>query len=385
MFDILTLSSILDIFVVAIGIYLLLIFIKQTRSYFIIYGVIGLTVIGLLSTEFDLGLTRKVIQPLFTFFLVIFVIVFQREIRRFFRWLALSKGSFEKRIAYLDDEVVTYLTDALMGMAERRMGGIVVLSGEYPLDDIIQGGFDLDGKITSALLLSIFDHSTPGHDGAVLIENRRISKFGVHLPLAEEFTGFATMGTRHRASSGITERTDAIALVVSEERGTISIAKGGVLRTLPDRESVEGTLHAFFKDEHAPARSVGERFFSSNHFLKVVSGVMAAVLWFFVVFQANIVTKEIVVPFEFENVPGGLTVAATVPVDMKVTISGDNQDINALKAGDIHAVVNLKDREAGTIRINLSEENIVRPTYVSVTAFSPKSVSVTLKPEEVTP
>lgn len=379
MLDILTISSIADILVVSLGIYLLLIFIKQSRSYFIVYGVIGLLALGIVSTEFDLGLTRKVIQPLFTFFLVIFVIVFQREIRRFFRWLALSKGSFEKRIAYLDGAVVSYLSDALMGMAERRMGAIIVLSGQYPLDDITTGGFVLDGKITSALLLSIFDHSTPGHDGAVLIENRRISKFGLHLPLAEEFTGFATMGTRHRAASGITERTDAIALVVSEERGTISVAKGGVLRTLPDRESVEDTLHSFFNDEHAPARSFGKRFFSSNHFLKIASVVIGAALWFFLVFQANTITKEIIVPFEFENVPAGLEVTATQPLEMKVAISGNNQDINNLKPADMHAVVNLKDKEAGTWKIEVTEGNISRPAYVNVTTFSPKSVTVKLE------
>lgn len=383
MLSLLNVSNTLDILIVAAIIYLLFIFIKQTRSYFILYSLIGLLGMTFLSEYLDLGLTRKILDLVITFFLVIFVIVFQREIRRFFRWLALSGNRLEKRVATLDETVVSYLTASISDMAKRRTGAIIVLSGEYPLDDIIEGGFALDGKITPALLLSIFDDSTPGHDGAVLIENRRISKFGVHLPLAEEFKGFATMGTRHRAATGITERTDAMAIVISEERGTISVAQGGSLRSLPDAKSLQETLLAFFQKEHLTSESVWYEFAQNNNVLKIASVLVAASLWYFSVFQASIVTKDISVPFEFQRIPDGLQVFTADPAAIVVTVTGNNQDIQTLKEGDIRAAIDLRDRGPETFEVSLSENDITKPSYVNIVKLSPGRVQITLQPRNV--
>lgn len=368
----------IDIFIVSVFIYLILIFIKQTRSYFIFYGVLILVILSILSNVLDLGLTRKIIDPIITFFLVIFVIVFQREIRRFFRWLVLSRGHLEKRMAHLDDAIASHLTEALFIMAKKRIGAIVVLSGEYPLDDIIEGGFTLDGQISTALLLSIFDDSTPGHDGAVLIENRRITKFGVHLPLAESFKGFDTMGTRHRAACGITENTDALALVVSEERGTISVAQGGTLKTIPDKKHFEETVRSFMKTEHTSNESWWSIFVVSNFFFKVVSVVLAFGLWFFIVFHANISNKDIVVPFEFQKIPEGLQVSKIDPSSITINVSGNNQDIQNLKDGDIRVVVDLKNKIAGSYVVTLNNADIVRPSYIDVIKAVPSKLNITL-------
>ncbi len=277
-------DAVIDIFIVSCFVYLLFVFIKQTRSYFIFYFIFGLFALNVLSIVFNLELTRKFLNPLLTFFFVIFAIVFQKEIRRFFRWLILSRGHLEKRMVNLEESLVSSLATALADMAKKRIGAIVVLSGEYPLDDIIEGGFDLDGEISIPLLLSIFDDSTPGHDGAVLIENGRIKKFGVHLPLAEEFKGFSTMGTRHRASSGITERTDALAIVVSEERGTISIAQNGTLHAVPDKAALEKIINKFMNVEK-PKEKTLNRFISNDTLLKVLAVIIAVFLWFIFVYH----------------------------------------------------------------------------------------------------
>jgi uncharacterized protein (TIGR00159 family) len=282
---ILLFSPILDIAIASVGIYLLFIFIKQTRSYFILYTLFGLLFFKALANTLDLRLTERILAPIFSFFVVIIVIVFQREIRRFFKWLALSRGNLQKRAAFFNEDIASYIASALTDMAKRRIGAIIVLSGEYTLDDIVDGGFTLDGKISTALLLSIFDDSTPGHDGAVLIENRLITKFGVHLPLAEDFKGYATMGTRHRAACGITERTDALALVVSEERGTISVAQNGALRTLTDKAGIEEILQKFIRTEHAPQGNIQAIILNSNNFLKVAAVLVATLLWFVFVFR----------------------------------------------------------------------------------------------------
>jgi len=270
----------LDILIVSFFIYVILIFIQQTRSYFILYTFLLLFFISFLSKVFDLSLTRKLFEPLLTFFVVIFAIVFQREIRRFFRWLFFDRTRTFKQASNITEEISGSIVRAVSEMARQKIGAIIVLAGQSPLDDIAEGGFALDGKISTPLLLSIFDNHTPGHDGAVLIENRRIKKFGLHLPLAENFKGFATMGTRHRAALGITERTDAMAIVVSEERGTISIGENGVLRPIEDADALMPLVQHFMREsgeEHH--QTMWEYLVINNFSSKILSLALSFLLW----------------------------------------------------------------------------------------------------------
>ncbi len=379
------LSVIIDITIVSLFVYLLLIFIKQTRSYFIFYTLTAVVLLNVLSSTLNLSLTRKIIAPVITSIIVIFIVVFQREIRRFFRWLATSRGQLNNRLVQFDEVISSSLSTVMFDMAKKRVGGIIVLSGEYPLDDIIEGGFSLDGKISAPLIISIFDDSTPGHDGAILIENRRIAKFGVHLPLAENFKGFSDMGTRHRAACGITEHTDALALVVSEERGTVSIAQNGHIKTIKDKEELEEILHSFIKTEHASQNSWWTVFVEHNFTLKVASLALACVFWFFFVYQASIVNKEIVIPFEFQRLPDGLLLSETSSSTASITISGNNQDINNLKAGDIRILVNLRDAKQGRSTVALTPEVVTGPSYVKVVRVSPANLNIVLLPSGTPP
>lgn len=372
----------LDILLVSIFIYFLLIFIKQTRSYFIVYGFAILFLIDFIARYLNLGLTRRVLDRLISFFVIICAVIFQREIRRFFRWLVLSRGRLRKPSVAMDREIVDELTKAVWHMAENRVGALIVFSGEFPLDDIVEGGFMLQGMISSPLLLSIFDDATPGHDGAMLIENREIKKFGVHLPLAEDFREFSMMGTRHRAAIGITERTDALALVVSEERGDISLAEGGVLRTLPDKKSLEDAISQFIRTTEEK-KMVFKTFVSSNTFLKVVSVAAASLLWFIFVFQSNVVTKDYPASFEFEHIIPGLQVSSIKPDNLDLKLNGDNQDIAALKDGDVSATIDLRDKVAGQYKVLISKDDIVLPTYLNLVGYIPQEVTVTLVPTPI--
>lgn len=282
--------DVLDIAIASFFIYVILIFIKQTRSYFILNTLGGLLLVSYVAQVFGLGLTQKLFQPILTFFLVIFVIVFQREIRRFFRWFALSRQTMRKTAASLTSEISGVIVHAVQDMARLKMGSLIVLSGDYPLDDIIEGGFGLDGKISSPLILSIFDHMTPGHDGAMIIEGKRIKRFGVHLPLAEDFKGFATMGTRHRAAIGISERTDALAIVVSEERGSISVAEDGKIRVLQNAGELDDVIKRFLKENAKDGNGhsgIWKYMLVNNFYSKIIAVAIAIVLWLVIVVQTG--------------------------------------------------------------------------------------------------
>ena len=371
--------DIADIILVSLFIYFILLFIKQTRSYFIFNSVILLIVISYISQYFDLALTRKLFEPILTFFLVIFVVVFQREIRRFFRWLNFRRSSsLTKRTSGLI-ELCNIISDAVIEMAKQKSGAIIVLPGEYPLEDFTEGGFALDGKVSVPLLLSIFDHYTPGHDGAVLIENNRIHRFGVHLPLAENFAGFAKVGTRHRAASGITERTDAMAIVVSEERGTISIAEHGTLRSVEGRDALQEIIKKFLNAKEIDEKeTVFHYLVFNNMWQKISSLIIAALLWFILVFQANITTRDIVVPLEFKQLPDSVQVDKVTPATIDITVSGDNQDVSTLTANDVRAIVNLDGIAPGTQQITVSSKNVNYPKYLTLIKIAPTKFSVTV-------
>jgi diadenylate cyclase len=274
--------ALIDILIAAFFLYLVFVFVKQTRSYFIFTTFALLFLVSYLADIFDLTLTQALFQPLLTFFVIIFIVVFQREIRRFFSWLTLSRRSIGRSLAPVNAEIAGIIVRAVAEMSKVKMGALIVLSGDYPLDDIIEGGFDLDGKISMPLILSIFDHTTPGHDGAMIIEDKVIKRFGVHLPLAEDYKNFSTAGTRHRAGVGVSERTDALAIIVSEERGTISVAQGGVLKKLENSGQLDDLIKSFLKEkttEESGEPTMWRYLFIHNFYLKIGAVVTAFILW----------------------------------------------------------------------------------------------------------
>ena len=373
------LKDFIDVLIVAFCVYLVLIFIKQTRSFFILGSIILLFGVDFLARTFNLGLTRQLFQPLLTFFVAIFVLVFQPEIRKFFKWFASGrKMKFSK--ALVPDDNVQTIVRSTFEMAKKRIGAIIVLPGEYPLEDLIEGGFPLEGKISFPLILSIFDPTSPGHDGAVLVQGSVIKSFGLHLPLAKEFSEFARVGTRHRAAAGITERTDALAIVVSEERGEVSISLGGKLTLMKTPEALADALHNFIKTEPSEFQNGFWHYFANkNAGSKVVAVLVSVSLWLMFIYQAGVVNREYEIPVEFKYVPSNLTVAGSVPSSVKVVITGNNTDIDGFETKDLTVIVNAKDAKAGEMKIDISKDNIKIPSYLDLTSVSPQIIDVNFK------
>lgn len=377
-------KDILDIIIVAICIYLVLIFIKQTKSNFIFIALIVLFGLNFFAKEFNLGLTRSIFEPLLTFFIAIFVVVFQPEIRKFFKWLSAGrKTSFAKALS-LPEENAQTLVRASFEMAKKRIGAIIVLPGQYPLDDLIEGGFTLDGKISFPLILSIFDSSTPGHDGAILIEGSSVKMFGLHLPLAREFTEYNRVGTRHRAAAGITERTDALAIVVSEERGEVSVSQNGKLKKVDTPEELANIIHDFTDIEDDTAKvnkGLFNYFIVKNSTIKIIALIISIFFWFFLIQTATVVKNSYNIPIEFKSLNENITISANSESTIKITVTGDSKDIKDIKPEDIRITVDAKDFKLGSNNIIINEENIKVPSYIKLDSFTPKKLNITTKVE----
>jgi uncharacterized protein (TIGR00159 family) len=210
---------------VAFGVYWLLLLIRGTRAVQILVGLFVLIAALVASRVFELVTLRLILDNLLGPGVLIIVVLFQNDIRR--ALARMGRGLFPSVPAEQESQVVEEVVRAAQTLSRRRIGALVVLERETGLDDQIEAGTRVDAEVTKDLLVSIFVPTSPLHDGAVLIQNGRVSYAGSILPLTLKQELPEGLGTRHRAALGITEETDAVVIVVSEETSTISVVMAG--------------------------------------------------------------------------------------------------------------------------------------------------------------
>jgi uncharacterized protein (TIGR00159 family) len=215
----------IDILVVTLGIYWLLLLIRGTRAVQILVGLLVLFALSLASEAFDFSTLGLVLQNFLGSAVVIMVILFQQDIRR--ALARVGRGFFPNVSAQQESQIVEEVIRGAQILAQRRLGALIVLERETGLDDQIEAGQTIDAMVSKELMVSIFQNQSPLHDGAIIIQDGRISAVGCILPLTLRADLPEGVGTRHRAAVGITEETDAVVIVVSEETATISVVMGG--------------------------------------------------------------------------------------------------------------------------------------------------------------
>ncbi|MBI5300844.1 MAG: TIGR00159 family protein [Chloroflexi bacterium] len=232
-----TLSSLLDILLVALVIYGLFYLIQGTRAVQLLRGILFVVFLAVLaSTIFQLTAFNWLIRNSIPALLVAIPVVFQPELRRALERLG-RPGMLLTRRNFSVSHVITTITRAASELAEQRCGALIVLEGTTGLQDFVDTGVMLDAQLSADLLLSIFFKNAALHDGAVIVRDDRIVAATCMLPLSENNSLSRELGTRHRAALGVTEGTDAIAVVVSEETGAISVAHNGrLVRRLDEGE-----------------------------------------------------------------------------------------------------------------------------------------------------
>jgi len=236
-------QDVLDILVVAFVIHQLICVIRGTRSVQMVVGIGVLTIVYFLASVLDLSALMWVMKTFLSSILLIVIIVFQQDIRR--ALTQFGRSPFQKHTDIVDKQMEEIIR-TLFYLAKRRIGALVVIERDTSLGDFIESGFKLDALLTKELLIAIFMPVSPLHDGAVLISQGRIQHAGCILPLTQNPYINKRYGTRHRAAIGLSEETDAVVLVVSEETQEISIVRHGALTTVEDEISLTKNLQAIF-------------------------------------------------------------------------------------------------------------------------------------------
>jgi len=222
------LRDVADVLLVSVIIYYLLLLIRGTRAVQMLLGLMVLAAVRFAARTTELEALEATLQYVFTFLPFAIIVLFQQEIRRalatFGRARLWGRGHLQDLESIFDDLVLAATT-----LSERRVGALIVIERLEGLRNYIETGIILDAEVSLDLLINLFTPDTPTHDGAVIIQGNRIASASCFLPLTQNPEPSKEFGTRHRAALGITEETDALVVVVSEETGTISVAFGGEL------------------------------------------------------------------------------------------------------------------------------------------------------------
>jgi uncharacterized protein (TIGR00159 family) len=368
-------ADILDILVISVFLYFCILWVRQRSSRSVIVGVSAVAALYVAARVLNMHLTSLLFQVGFTALMVAFVVVFQMDIRRVFERLT-ARGVFRSDTAALSAaNLIDTLVEAAFAMAESRTGALIVVKGREPLDLHVRAGMPLDGFVNLPLLLSIFSTDSPGHDGAVVIEEDRIKAFGVYLPLSTRATRVGTGGTRHAAALGLAERSDALVVVVSEERGVVSIAHQGQLYPLRTPDHLRRALNDFHASNAVSQPAHRFRFITNNLVTKIASVMVAAVLWFSLAYRTQAITRNVEVPVGYRNLPADWEVSEVSPDHVRLTLSGIQRSFD-LEHSAMMVRLDLGTLVEGSQTMQIVESSILRPPGLSVKQISPALVTI---------
>jgi len=243
--------DVIDILIVAYLIYRAALLIKGTLAVQILFGLGFLFMILKVSEAYELMTLHRLLLHFWQNWVLLAIVLFQPEIRRALARMGQHWPLFSRR-SQQHVSIIEEIGNAVASLAESRIGALIVLERETGLANFREMGMPLDSQITSELLRTIFYPHSPLHDGAVIIQNQRIAAAACFLPLTKNPLLARSLGTRHRAAIGITEEGDGIAIVVSEERGTISLAMNGSLEKMTDAEQLKRRVARLLDIKYQP-------------------------------------------------------------------------------------------------------------------------------------
>jgi len=264
-----TLTSIIDIIIVTFFIYQLLRIAQGTRATELLKGIVVIISIKFFSSLFQLHTTEYIVDFVIQWSAIALIVIFQPELRRGLQHIGRgSLFSIRKEVNPVE-EAIDELGDAVQYMGRRHIGALISIERDSPLSEYIDTGIPLDAKISREIIVNAFIPNTPLHDGAMIISDLTIASAASYLPLSESAAIPKKYGTRHRAAIGLSEETDAITIVVSEETGSISIADRSNL--IPDLTVDE--LHDYLTEELVPKEEEKE----TNRFTEYLNNVVETI------------------------------------------------------------------------------------------------------------
>ena len=377
----LRLNDLVDIAIVAMLFWLGIAWFRHSRARLALLGLSALGVLFLVARALELRLTTWLLQGFFAVAALMLIVVFQDDLRRLFEGIAvwgLGRGA-----PHPPPDVERVLVRVSFRLAQAKIGALIVLPGREPLERHLEGGMYLDGRLSEALLLSLFDPGSLGHDGAVIVRANKVVRFGVHLPLSTDWDRIGQGGTRHAAALGLAERSDAYCLVVSEERGEVSVAHAGEIGRVATPERLALDLRGFIErsTRSATPDGVGELFArASVHWREGVLALgVAAGLWYVAIPGAAIETASLPVPVVVENMPEGYHLVKVEPERVQVRFEGRRRDLYLAGSSDVSIEIDALLAQLGRRTFTLSLDQVRSPESIRPVGIALEKVRLSFK------
>jgi len=376
-------TDVIDIIFMTIVIYFVLISFKRSQAAFVLTGMVIIAAIYLIAQQFNLTLTAGMFRWFFAVILFAWVVIFQDEIRRMFEQVALwsfHRRFRQRRLAKLISEDVATLSRTIIDLSKEKIGALIVLPGKSLILGYINGGTELNGQLSEPLIKSIFDPHSIGHDGAVIVEGNTVKQFGVHLPLSKNIRKLKRGGTRHAAALGLSELSDALCLVVSEERGTISAVRNGDIREAGDFDTLCGIIERFYHEiKPKKERRSWLDFMRTNYREKALAAGLALLFWFVHVYGSKMVYKTFTIPIDYAQPIEDKYSIEVEPKVVEVTFSGPHRALYLVRKNEIRLFLKKLDLKPGAHTVRISGTNMAFPKDISLENIDPDKITVNIK------
>jgi len=365
-------ADFLDVAVISFFLYYALLWLRARTSRAAAAGFFALLFVYVLSRRLDMYLTSLVFQAGITALLVLLAIVFQDDIRRIVDRIAAWGPLRARRYQASASTGLDVVAEVVASLARRKIGALLVFVGQESIERHVRGGVPVDGRLSVPLLRSVFDPHSPGHDGAVLVSGDRILKLGAHLPLSANLEAVGSRGTRHAAGLGLSEVSDALVVIVSEERGTISIAQGSELTELDSPTELKRWLEAFHGRVFPAPAERRAAWFRRHPGLKAVSMVLACLLWLVFAYRVETIERAFTVPIVYRNSSAERQPAEPRPISAEVTLFGSERIFDLFDPSTM--VISLDLARVEGEEIVILPRNLNRPSGLTVKEIVPSTI-----------
>ena len=367
-------QDVLDILLNSYILFRLYVVLRGTRLFLVVVFIFLLLVVQQVVAASSMILTHTVLQGIAALTAIGVLIIFRYEIRSMFQ----TKGIKDILWRVSTKPVVTpveIIAGSVYHLARKRIGSLIVLPGRQSVDAIIQNSVSWNGQVSREMIESIFWPDNPVHDGAAVIQGNQINRVAAILPLTERPDLPMQFGTRHRAALGLTERSDALVLIVSEERGEVAIAYQGQIETVKNRPSLEERLRqhtGMTRDlPQKPANDIRSAAVAFCLSLIVVCSVWYS---YSLGFVRSLTTVE--VPIEYVQRDSRLEIIESSSASVRIQLSGSLQLISRLDPNQVKVRFDLSQAVAGSNSLTITEDNITLPPGASLKKVEPSSIDI---------
>ncbi len=355
-------QDLVDIFFLTLVTYYLYVWFRGTKAFKALIGLMALGVIFTIAQAWELFLTTWAFQILWQVLIILLIILFQPEIRQ-----VLEKVSPFQRFGWRkgtdSSDWIQGFTKACFQMGKKRIGALFILERKDKVDEFLSGGIQIEGDPRPELLISIFNKESLIHDGAALIKYGRLVSVSNYLPIATSGELPTSYGTRHRAALGITKRSDAVVIIVSEERGEVSLACNGAIEKAETPESLIDTLYKMMDFNNKEAGSWKDKlwlFVIQRWKEKLTAFALVSIVWLVFAGQQDF-ESSFNVPVEFENLPKRLEITAPSNPIVALTVRGIRKDVARLSDKNVHVKLDLSSATLARNTFRITRWKIILP------------------------